>query len=246
MRCRVHRLGDDLRARLRILQIVEQLSVLRRPRRHARSESVPTRGVRIHRRAHILPGDARRVDLVDHLGGLRPRVSARGLEMIDLHRHAARAPDRERFVDRLEQRVALRANVRDVDAVIWRHCLRDLAQLVRPRVIPRRIDQRARDAERAIAHRIARHSAHRVELRRTRRPLRLAVRVRADRPGADERADVDRVAVLLHRVEPRAEAVRAHELLRHANAVRVARIDRSRESCRSPAPACRLRRGSRW
>ena len=56
-------------------------------------------------------------------------------------------------------------------AVVRRHRLRHLDQLRRARVRARRIDERGRDPERAVAHRVADDGAHRVELRwRSARP----------------------------------------------------------------------------
>ena len=99
--------------------------------------------------------------------------------------------------------------MRDVDAAVRRHRLRHLDQLLRARVVARRIDQRRADAERAVLHRAAHDGAHGVELRGVRLADRLPLRVHAHGRGAEERADVRRCAVRLHRVEPRPEAVRA-------------------------------------
>ena len=67
---------------------------------------LPEYGVRIHRRADVEPRGARRVDLRDHRGRLAPVPTTRRLEMVDVELHAALARDAERFVHRLEQRVA--------------------------------------------------------------------------------------------------------------------------------------------
>ena len=117
-------------------------------------------------------------------------------------------PMRDRFVDRLEQLIRLGAHVRDVDAAVRRHRLRHLDQLFGRGVVAGRIDQRRADAERAVLHRAPHDGAHGVELRGVRLADRLAFRVHAHRRGADERADVRRRAVRLHRVEPGPEAVR--------------------------------------
>ena len=189
------------------------------------------------------PARARRVDLRDRARTLRPVVRAGGLEVIDLDRHAALRADRDRFVDRLEQLVGLGAHVRDVDAAVRRHRFRHLDQLVGRRVVARRIDERRADAERAIFHRAADDGAHRVELRGRRLADRFALRVHAHRRRADERADVRRDAVRLHRVEPRAESVRARNT-RRCRAGRRSRTGRrprsSRSSARASTPSPRI------
>ena len=70
LRVRVLHLGLDLRARRGILQVVDELSVLRRPRRRARRQARAARDVRVHVRLHVDAGTARRVDLRDRRGPL--------------------------------------------------------------------------------------------------------------------------------------------------------------------------------
>ena len=128
--------------------------------------------------------------------------------MVDLDRHAALRPDGDRLVDGLEQLIRLGAHVRDVDAAVRRHRLRHLDQLVGGGVVAGRVDQRRPDAERTVFHRAPHDRAHAVEFGRARPADRLSLRIHAHRRCTDERSDVGRRAVCLHRVEPRLESVR--------------------------------------
>ena len=131
--------------------------------------------------------------------------------MIDLHRHATLAPDAQRLVHRLEIAVGLGTHVRDVNTTEWRHRFRHLHQLTGSGVVSRRIDQRTGNAERAVSHRIRGYDAHGVELRRRRYTRSVALGVHTHRRRADERSDIHRNAVLLHRGQPCTKAVRSAE-----------------------------------
>ena len=136
--------------------------------------------------------------------------------MIDDQRHAAAPPDAHRFVGRFQERISFRAHVRDISTVQRRHRAGHLDQLSRSRVRAWRIDQRTRHTERAVAHCIAHHSAHGIELRRGWRARCGAHRVDSNRRRAQVRAKVHGDAVMLHRIEPRAEPVRAAEPVHRA------------------------------
>ena len=125
--------------------------------------------------------------------------------MIGLCVHLRLARDADQLVERLEEAIALAAHVRDVAAAELAGGLAERDELVRLRVRRRRVDQRAADAERALAHGLAHHVLHLLQLFGRRRDIVIADHVLAHRGGADERSDVRRNALLDQEVEILAE-----------------------------------------
>ncbi len=134
---------------------------------------------------------------VDHAVHLRPVRLAGRLQVINLGGQSGLAADADQLVDRFDEAIALAAHVRDVHALVVGRRLRDLDQLLGRRVEARRVDQRRRDAERAVLHLPLHQIAHRLQLLR-RGPLVVeADGVFAQRRRADERGEVRRDAALL-------------------------------------------------
>ena len=140
--------------------------------------------------------------------------------MVDLHRNAPFPADADGFVNGFEQLIGLGPHVRDVDAAVGRHGTRHLDQLGRAREVPGRIDQRGGDAQGAVLHGAAHHGAHGVQLGGRGLAQRHAFHIFAHRRGAQERPDVGRDAVTLHRFQPAGEASRRHELAHHGLVLR--------------------------
>ena len=92
------------------------------------------------------PCRARRLDPRDDRVHLRPVRLARRLQVVDLRGHAGLARDADQLVHRLQQPVALAAQVRDVLAAVGRGRLAQLDQLLGRGVEPGRVDERGADA----------------------------------------------------------------------------------------------------
>ena len=109
--------------------------------------------------------------------------------------------DRQELVQRLEQSVALAAEVRDVEA----RPTRERDQLVCLRVKRGSVDQCGREANGTFVHRLGDKLLHAPELRLARRPVGGAELVLAHRRRADEGRDVRRDAAPLEVLEILAE-----------------------------------------
>ncbi len=197
----------------RIAQVLEELAVRRGPRRQHSIQPSARSGVRIHVGGDVDAFRARRLDARYRVGHLAPVGLARRLEVVNLDRQMRLAPDTRRLVDPFQQRVALGAHVGDIEAAMLAHDTADLDQLLGRDVGIGRIDQRVGDAERAILHRLGHHPAHRRQLLAGRRPHAHAAGVLAQRPAAQERADVGRHAAFGHRPQPVAEPLPAASTL---------------------------------
>ena len=100
--------------------------------------------------------------------------------------------DLDRFVDRAEDAFAFIADVRRVDAAVLLGDLRQLDEIGGRREARRRLQQRGREAHRALFHRLRDELLHLVELLRRRRRLAVALHVRPHLLLADVRRDVRR------------------------------------------------------
>ena len=132
------RVGDPLEERV--------VSAGARPRRDAGVEAGRARGVGVHVGGDAQPLPPRLLHLRDGLVHLGPVGGARRLEVVDLGRHAGLARDGDQLVHRLQEPVALAAQVRDVAAAVGRRRLAQLDQLLGRGVGPGRVDQRGADA----------------------------------------------------------------------------------------------------
>ena len=111
------------------------------------------------------------------------------------------AGDLQELVDRLLQAIALVADVGDVAAATFACGARQGLELRGLGEVRRRVDERAADPERALAHRLAHEILHARELRAARIAIGLSELVDAHRGGADERGDVWRNAAALQRLQ---------------------------------------------
>ena len=122
----------DPRAHRRILEALEHLLVAAvvRPRRDERRRAVEPGGIGVGVRADLHPAAPRRVDLGDDPRHQSPLRFAGGLQVPDLHGDVGFAPYPDRFVDRREDRRALRPHVRGVHAAVLRRRLRERDQFL--------------------------------------------------------------------------------------------------------------------
>ena len=121
-----------------------------------------------------------------------PVVAARRLEVPDFDRNLRFAADLDRFVEALRERVGLAADVCRVHTPVTRRNFRERDQLRRARERRRRVDQRGRDAERALLHRLRTELLHLLQLLRYRLHLAVTEHGFSQARGADEGAQVDR------------------------------------------------------
>ncbi len=183
---RVAHLLEDLRPGLGIAQVLVQLAVGRRPRRDTGGEPGPGAGVGIHIGGDVDAAGPCLVDLRDCRLHLRPVLPAGGFQVVDLGDHAGRPGDLQLLVDGLEELVTLRAEVRDMHAVVGGNHLHDLDQLGRGRIGVRRVDQGRGDAEGTVLHRLGDDPAHLRDGFRRRVTHGFAHTVLADRAAAEE------------------------------------------------------------
>ena len=221
-------LGPQLRPRVLAREVVEQFAVGSAPRREARAQSRRARRVGIHVSLHIEPLAARTVYAGDRLRPLGIVSHPARLQVVDLRRYAALPADSDHLVDRLEQLVALRPHVGDVDAARALHHFRDLHQLLGRREVAGRVDQGSRETQRAILHRPRGRPLHLLERGVGRRTLGEGHPILPERAAADKRANVDARSALLDHPEHLGEPMRLGEQRQEAPGHRIGRIERRR------------------
>ena len=111
-------------------------------------------------------------------------------EVVKLRADMGVPGDANQFVRGFQQPAALTAEVRDVQAVVFRSGLAEGDQLLRPRVKRGGIDQRRGDAYRAFGHRVAHQLLHPLQLVGRGRTIGIADFVNAHRRGADKGRDI--------------------------------------------------------
>ncbi len=159
-------------------------AALAHPHRQAGVEAVGRAVVGIDVGRYAQAAGARRLDAAQHLGHLSPVGLVGGLEVPDLGRDVRALGDRQHLVERLEDLVALRALVGDVDAAVRGRDLRQLDEFVRRGEPIGDVLQRRTQAEGAILHRVGHERLHpRRSPRRWRHDPPCRRRSRARRPS---------------------------------------------------------------
>ena len=188
---RIDVVGDAV-ADVRVGDAAQQFggAALVNPRRNEREENRARGGVGILIERHVHA----RVARVVHKGGhLRAHAGNGAVVVRDLHRNARALADGDRLAEWIEQAVAEPVSrVRDVDAAVGRDGARDRREFPRVAVDVGNVGEAGREAERALAHRIAGERAHSREFHVRRQAGGPAHRLYPKRGVRNEEDDVAR------------------------------------------------------
>ena len=176
-----------------------------RPRRDERGEIVVPGGVGVGVGGDVGAGGAGGVDLGNDFGHASPVVFARDFDVPDLDGNVRFAADAQGFVDGFENRVALVAHVRRVDAAELAGLGGEGDQFLGLRVGSGRVFERSGDADGAVFHGIAHERLHLLELRGSGLVVVVTEHHAADLRGADIAGEVDAHALLFEAREILAE-----------------------------------------
>ena len=189
--------------RCRILEPLQHLlaPAVVRPRRHDRRQIVLPRRVRVHVRTDVVALVARLLDHRDDLVRSSPQLFMRDLHVDDIDRDLRALADLNRLVDGAEHAFAFVADMGRIDAAVLLGHRRQLDQVCRGRDARGRLQERGREAHRALLHRLRDQPLHRRELLRGRRRLAVPFDVGPDLLFANVRRDVRRHVLPLELLE---------------------------------------------
>ena len=188
---RIH-LPCDALPRGRIFKALDPLlqSPFLDPRRHRGVQPRPRSGVSVHVRRDVQPLSSGDFYFFKQPVELVPIRLPRGFEMVKLGTYFSFTGYANEFVRRFQQAVALAANVRDVQAVVFSRYLAQRNQFIGPGVEGGRVNKRGADAEGALFHRLAHKLLHALQFFRRRRAIGITDFVHTHGRRAHERCDI--------------------------------------------------------